>query len=609
MLKRLTLVLLLFIMMNYSTVSARAIEEMLVIEPIFESAGDFINGYAFANLYDIGPPQLIDRSGKIVERHFPYEYYYTRYEYGWDLNPFIGEDKNIVYGLAHGCMANQTCGVTDREGNILPPPYSWNGEYAEGESLIFNRDGKLGIVDYKSGRIISEPKYNIIQNVSEGVAWAYVSDKYHVLIDKVGNEIFALEPEFKFPYPYSDGLALIKNQQYPLACKFIDKMGNVVIDLSNLRVEHPCSSIYRFSDGVAAYWDRPEYVYIDKFGQELFRSKYEPVLYFNYTTGFSNGLAPFVIDNSKIGYMDKSGKVVIEPAFDFADKFDDGLAIVQIEIDSSTGDRLYGVIDTLGNEVIPIEYDYIRPMSEGLFPVHKGDKIGFFDRNGDPIIPFQNKIFGSFHNGLAAVKIDGKYGYIRNPLDVPDGWANEEVQTAIDLQLVPISIDYGYKNNITRADFSKLVIALIEVKKQMNIDEFLAQSNIVPNDTVFRDTIDPYVLAANALGIVTGKGNDIFDPNGEITRQEAAVMLARTSKLLDIDQGESLPRPSITFSDNDKIAGWAKDAIATLIRIKDKTTNSPVMAGTGGNHFNPNSTFTKQQAFITIKRLYNGLLE
>ena len=68
----------------------------------------------------------------------------------------------------------------------------------------------------------------------------------------------------------------------------------------------------------------------------------------------------FVVENNRIGYIDKSGAIVINPQFDSTSDYgisgsrfyDDGYAIVR------TG-NLYGVIDTSGKYVINPQFsDY-----------------------------------------------------------------------------------------------------------------------------------------------------------------------------------------------------------------------------------------------------------
>ena len=64
----------------------------------------------------------------------------------------------------------------------------------------------------------------------------------------------------------------------------------------------------------------------------------------------------------KWGYIDKSGKVVIEPQFDSADDFSEGLAKVKKD-----GKR--GYIDKIGKVVIEPQFDEVWDFSEGLATV------------------------------------------------------------------------------------------------------------------------------------------------------------------------------------------------------------------------------------------------
>ena len=50
--------------------------------------------------------------------------------------------------------------------------------------------------------------------------------------------------------------------------------------------------------------------------------------------------------------------------------------------------------------------------------------------------------------------------------------------------------------------------------------------------TAFTYTTDKNVLAANALGIINGVGNNRFDPNGVLTTEQAIVMAQRALEAL-----------------------------------------------------------------------------
>ncbi|WP_419871600.1 S-layer homology domain-containing protein [Candidatus Pristimantibacillus sp. PTI5] len=182
--------------------------------------------------------------------------------------------------------------------------------------------------------------------------------------------------------------------------------------------------------------------------------------------------------------------------------------------------------------------------------------------------------------------------------DQPDTWAKTEVEAAIAANLVPTELQGSYKQKITRADFAKIIIRLLEVKTGQTIDEILVENEVSLSDNPFTDTSIKEVIAANLMGIVNGKGNGIFDPNGSITRQEAAVMLANTAEVLGYD----VAADASAFADSKTIASWAKPSVDFVFTYE-------VMNGTGNNNFSPKGTYTRQQAYMTIVRLNDVLVE
>jgi hypothetical protein len=80
---------------------------------------------------------------------------------------------------------------------------------------------------------------------------------------------------------------------------------------------------------------------------------------------------------------------------------------------------LCGFINTYGHQVIPPFFDEARPFSEGLAAVKLGGKWGYISARGACVITPQfdcgnSSMAGPFRQGLARVARDGKWGYI-NP--------------------------------------------------------------------------------------------------------------------------------------------------------------------------------------------------
>src|SRR5664279_5081190 len=89
---------------------------------------------------------------------------------------------------------------------------------------------------------------------------------------------------------------------------------------------------------------------------------------------FADGLAAVRIGDEhtgKWGYVDKQGKMVANAQFDVAHPFVDGLAAVRIG-DESTGK--WGYIDKQGKMVISPQFDDTRPIQDGLAAVRIGDE-------------------------------------------------------------------------------------------------------------------------------------------------------------------------------------------------------------------------------------------
>ena len=83
-----------------------------------------------------------------------------------------------------------------------------------------------------------------------------------------------------------------------------------------------------------------------------------------------------IVVAGKVGYIDRTGKVVIEPQQRRSGRFHDGLATVRVG-------RKWGFIDTTGAIAIEARFDYAGAFSGGHAPVEVADRWGLTDRHGD----------------------------------------------------------------------------------------------------------------------------------------------------------------------------------------------------------------------------------
>ncbi|MCI8527530.1 MAG: S-layer homology domain-containing protein, partial [Oscillospiraceae bacterium] len=203
----------------------------------------------------------------------------------------------------------------------------------------------------------------------------------------------------------------------------------------------------------------------------------------------------------------------------------------------------------------------------------------------------------------------GKYGFghieylpVLPDVGEMDAWAHPEVVAAIEENLVPTYLQNLYLNNITREEFCDLVIQAIQEVLGQDIEDVVkAQTgkdlSAWQKEYPFTDSSSSTVEAAYALGIASGRGSGVFDPYATITRQEAAALLMRSAKVLGMDTESP---ESAGYTDGDQVGVWFKDAVDFVHQIN-------VMGGTGGNSFSPLGTYTREQSFMTIYRLFQAV--
>lgn len=144
-----------------------------------------------------------------------------------------------------------------------------------------------------------------------------------------------------------------------------------------------------------------------------------------------------VVVGGKAGYIDPSGKIVLEPKFDGASYFSEGLARVGVGRDTIiTAGYSQGFIDESGVIVIKPQWDVVSHFSEGLAAVgidqtkqafqvfgrtyyssasHPWFRWGFIDRSGQTVIANTFSDVSEFRDGIAAANTDPykpRYGFI-----------------------------------------------------------------------------------------------------------------------------------------------------------------------------------------------------
>ena len=190
-------------------------------------------------------------------------------------------------------------------------------------------------------------------------------------------------------------------------------------------------------------------------------------------------------------------------------------------------------------------------------------------------------------------------------------WAQDEVQKADALGLIPGAIQglETYRAPITRAQFCEMVVNFVARQQGSDLASFeklLTRYKVEYDDqgmvkAPFSDTAAEGVeTMAYYLGIVNGKGDGKFDPDGLLTRQEAATMLARTYEAcMGIYKAVPVLEGAPSYPDQAAISDWAKDAVTLMALWK-------VMNGMDDGTFAPQANYTVEQCILTLLRLWEN---
>lgn len=187
-----------------------------------------------------------------------------------------------------------------------------------------------------------------------------------------GTQKFILETKYDGLELFYDGVAVIRKDSAYNAMRYgaVDSKGNIIIPISY-------NVLGSYSDGLLFFSKNQGVGYINVKNEIVIQPKYQ------YAGNFKNGLAAVKQKtDTAYGYINKKEDWVIPATFTTANAFHEGYALVT-KRESPNGKQLYGTINTKGKVVVPFIYDYISARkSNGTFIFTKANKYGIVDSLG-----------------------------------------------------------------------------------------------------------------------------------------------------------------------------------------------------------------------------------
>jgi hypothetical protein len=494
----------------------------------YDEAYDFSDGLAAVSINNLAG--FINTSGELV---IPLQYNF--------VSPFYNGRAIVIQ--------NNEAKIIDKTGKTLT---DISGSYVrawsftdDGLATVQLANNAYGFVDTQ-GILVIPGIYQNVTFFSEGLAFVFNKEQTWDVIDVAGKTVFHTD-KAGTPSTFRDGYALL-----------FDNGTSYVYDTSVALVQSFKSNSYNpFMDG----WSRVKnaltatYHFYSPTGLILPINGIESIVD---ATGFGNRRAWVFTKGIKttITMIDTAGNIlgsVTEPAGPNGDIYfwDSGELILSV------------------------------PTLRGYSRYKYNGKYGFLDESTFQFSEAAYSDARSFAEGYAAVKDEnGKWGYIvpHSPNDI-SSWAVAPVEEAISKGIVPPDLQYKFTSNITRLEFCHLAVTTYET----------ITGTAIEGRVTFSDTSDIYVQKAGFLGIISGVGNTLFNPNGYLTREQAAVIL---NALIE-KMGHPLPGKHASFVDNSQISSWA-------IKQVGQIQNAGIMGGVGGNRFSPKSPYTREQGIATI---------
>ncbi len=124
---------------------------------------------------------------------------------------------------------------------------------------------------------------------------------------------------------------------------------------------------------------------------------------------------------------------------------------------------------------------------------------------------------------------------------------------------------FSPNSNLTRGQFLVMVMRAYGIAADETAKDNFADAG----NTYYTE----YLATAKSLGIADGIGNNLFAPEKEITRQEMFTLLYKTlAQIGELPTGDS-GKDLTAFSDGDKVAAWATDAVTLLTETGTITGN------------------------------------
>lgn len=340
-------------------------------------------------------------------------------------------------------------GLLDWEGKLVLP-FQYDSIGCDRNKVVVKTDGELAyglLAD--NGQVLIPPIYDAVSvdhflGYTERIALTKDAKTTYGLVNAAGELI--ISPTQDTIFKNGRIVAARQNDQVKYGLLNDSRDGNLALSISNESIQDRISNGRYFYQvcqaGSCGLLD-------DSFAWVVPRQYEQVKLHYDGKIEAIRG------DSSVYGLMDSVGRLVLEVKYEFyRQHFADVRDIIEVRHQKKVGlfhnkenrfilpleyeaieyyydgqrrnNRLFkikkegkeGLINHLGEIIIPPVYQSINRFSDGLYEVGKEDKFGIVDSLDHIILPLEYKYIGSLDQDLHTIEADSKYGLINEKAEI-----------------------------------------------------------------------------------------------------------------------------------------------------------------------------------------------
>lgn len=366
------------------------------------------------------------------------------------IPPIYHNGFDFAEGLA-AVRENELYGFIDASGKyVIAPQFDYATYFENGITLVY-KQRKSYFID-KTGKVILPDVYQSMKFIDAGKAIVTTRSFHEGIID-VRTGRLLLDTVYAMINPFNNGLAVVENNDlYPKSKGVIDTAYNLIVPFGIYE------DILNFKNGYAKVTiDGANSIHgvIDVTGKLAIKINLSDTTFIdpNYrnTTNLSCGRTTALDNNEKYYVLDQHGKMVGNKSFLYVSEFFKNHATVST-------DAGWGIIDTNARFIIQPQYDDIffpdSVVDYFFFRITDSSyryKYGLADLNNHIIIQpvMEDVVQKQIINGLLSTKVDGRKCWINKQGRIVWQESKEDEQA-----LRATNIDFAGEINVDKRHFT-----------------------------------------------------------------------------------------------------------------------------------------------------------